>query len=60
MDQARSIASVLYHRLQRLSLPQLAGHDVTWAQRTPTSAPAVAHELTGLRPSPPSRGVVAG
>ena len=25
--------------------PQLAGHDVTWAQRTPASAPAVAHEL---------------
>ena len=45
MDQARSIASVLYHRLQRLSLPQLAGHDATWAQRTPASAPAVAHEL---------------
>ena len=39
MDQARSIASVLYHRLQRLSLPQLAGHDVTWAQRTPPAPP---------------------
>ncbi len=45
MDRARSISSVLHHRLQRLSLPQLAGHDVTWAQRTPASAPAVAHEL---------------
>ncbi len=27
------------------ALPQLAGHDLTWAQRTPASAPAVAHEL---------------
>ena len=36
---------MLHDRLQRISLPQLAGHDVTWAQRTPASAPAVAHEL---------------
>jgi hypothetical protein len=45
MDRARSISSVLHGRLQRLALPQLAGHDVTWAQRTPASAPAVAREL---------------
>jgi hypothetical protein len=45
MDGARSIASVLHGRLQRLGLPQLAGHEVTWAQRTPASAPAVAREL---------------
>jgi conjugative relaxase-like TrwC/TraI family protein len=45
MDRARSISSVLHGRLQRISLPQSAGHDVTWAQRTPASAPAVAHEL---------------
>ena len=45
MDGARSIASVLHGRLQRLALPQIAQHDLTWAQRTPASAPAVAHEL---------------
>ena len=45
MDRARSISSVLHVRLQELALPQLAGHDVTWAQRTPASAPAVAREL---------------
>jgi conjugative relaxase-like TrwC/TraI family protein len=45
MDGAQSIASVLHGRLQRLALPQLAEHDLTWAQRTPASAPAVAHEL---------------
>ena len=44
MDRARSITSVLYHRLQQLALPDL-GHDVTWAQRTPASALPVAHEL---------------
>ena len=45
MDRARSITSVLHGRLQRIHLPELSGHDVTWAQRTPASAPAVAHEL---------------
>src|SRR5208337_1357733 len=45
MDGARSISSVLHGRLQRLALPKLAGHDLTWSQRTPASAPAVAHEL---------------
>ena len=45
MDGARSIASVLHGRLQRLTLPTLARHGLTWAQRTPASAPAVAHEL---------------
>jgi TrwC relaxase/AAA domain len=44
MDRARSISSVLHGRLQQLRLPDL-GHDVTWAQRTPKDAPAVAHEL---------------
>ncbi len=44
MDGARSISSVLHGRLQRLALPDLR-HDVPWAQRTPASAPAVAHEL---------------
>ena len=44
MDRARSIASVLRGRLQRLALPDLR-HDVTWAQRTPAIAPLVAHEL---------------
>ena len=45
LDGARSIASVLHGRLQRISLPGLSRHDVTWAERTPASAPAVAHEL---------------
>ena len=45
MDGARSIASVLHGRLQRIPLSGLSGHDVTWAQRTPAGAPAVAHEL---------------
>ena len=44
MDGARSISSVLHGRLQQLKLPDL-GHDVTWGQRTPADAPAVAHEL---------------
>ena len=44
MDRARSISSVLHYRLQRLALPDLR-HDATWAQRTPASAPPVAHEL---------------
>jgi hypothetical protein len=44
MDGARSIASVLHGRLQRLQL-QPGGLSVTWAQRTPENAPALAHEL---------------
>jgi hypothetical protein len=44
MDRARSITSVLHHRLQRLALPDLR-HDATWAQRTPATAPPLAHEL---------------
>jgi hypothetical protein len=44
MDQARSIASVLHGRLQRLALPDLR-HDATWAQRTLASAPRAAHQL---------------
>ncbi len=42
--RARSISSVLHGRLRALQLPDL-GHGVTWAQRTPKDAPAVAHEL---------------
>jgi hypothetical protein len=45
MDGAKSIASVLHGRLQRIPLPGLSGHDVTWVQRTTASAPAVANEL---------------
>jgi conjugative relaxase-like TrwC/TraI family protein len=44
MDRARSISSVLHHRLQCLALPDLR-HDATWAQRTPANAPVVAHQL---------------
>ena len=44
MDRARSITSVLHGRLQRLALPDLR-HTATWAQRTPATAPPVAHEL---------------
>jgi conjugative relaxase-like TrwC/TraI family protein len=44
MDQARSITSVLHHRLQRLALPD-PRHDATWAQRTPATAPHLAHQL---------------
>jgi conjugative relaxase-like TrwC/TraI family protein len=45
MDGAQSIASVLHARLQRIPLSGLAGHNLTWARRTPATAPAVAHEL---------------
>jgi len=44
MDGARSIASVLHGRLQRLQL-LTRGHGVTWAQRTPQNASALAHQL---------------
>jgi hypothetical protein len=44
LDGAESISSVLHGRLQQLGLPDL-GHHMTWAQRTPKDAPAVAHEL---------------
>ena len=44
MDGARSVSSVLHGRLQHLHLPG-QGHGVTWAQRTPQHAPALAHEL---------------
>jgi len=44
MGGARSVSGVLDGRLQRLQLP-VRGHGVTWAQRTPQDAPAVAHEL---------------
>jgi len=44
MDRARSITSVLHHRLQQLHLPD-PGHDATWAQRTPATAPPLAREL---------------
>jgi hypothetical protein len=45
LNDARSITSVLHHRLQQLNLSGFAGHEVAWAQRTPQNAPAVAHEL---------------
>ena len=44
MTGARSISSVLHDRLRRLRLPE-QGHGVTWAQRTPENAQALAHEL---------------
>jgi hypothetical protein len=44
LDGARSISGVLHGRLQARKLPDL-GPNVTWAQRTPKDAPAVAHEL---------------
>ena len=44
LDRARSITSVLHHRLQQLALADLR-HDATWAQRTPATAPPLAHEL---------------
>ena len=44
MDGARSVSSVLHGRLQRLQLP-VQPHGVTWAQRTPDNAPALAHQL---------------
>ena len=44
MEGAWSVASVLHGRLRRLPLPT-QDHGVTWAQRTPESAPALAHEL---------------
>ncbi len=48
MDGARSIASVLHARLQRLALPRLARHDLTWVQRTPATASVVAHKLAAI------------
>jgi hypothetical protein len=44
LDGARSVSSVLHGRLQRLQLPARADA-VPWAQRTPQTAPALAHEL---------------
>ena len=44
IDGARSVSGVLHGRLQRLRL-SAQGHGVTWAQRTPQNAPALAHEL---------------
>jgi hypothetical protein len=46
MDRARSIASVLHHRLQQLAVPDLR-YDATWARRTSRTAPRLAHELAG-------------
>jgi AAA domain len=45
LDEARSISAVLHHRLQQLTLPDLAGHQVTWTHRTLDDAPARACEL---------------
>jgi hypothetical protein len=44
MNGARSIASVLRGRLQRLQF-RSQGHGVTWALRTPGNALVLAHEL---------------
>ncbi len=44
MTRARSISSVLHGRLEAIELGEHA-HDVTWAQRTPETAPDVAHEV---------------
>jgi AAA domain len=44
LDRARSISSVLHGRLQHVTRPE-PGHDLTWSQRTPDDAPAVAREL---------------
>jgi hypothetical protein len=44
LDGARSIASVLHGRLQRLHLPD-SGQHITWAERTTASAPVAAREL---------------
>ena len=44
MDGARSIASVLHYRLQRLALLDRRDN-ATWAQRTPATAPPIAREL---------------
>ena len=44
MDGARSIASVLHGRLQRLALPDLR-HDADLGPAHPRQRPAVAHEL---------------
>jgi hypothetical protein len=44
MDRARSITSVLHYRLQQLALPDLRD-DMSWAQRTPATAPPLAGEL---------------
>jgi len=44
LDGARSVSSVLHGRLQRLQLPARADA-VPWAQRTPPTAPPLAHEL---------------
>ena len=41
---ARSISSVLHGRLEALRLDR-SPRDVTWAQRTPQTAPDVAHEV---------------
>jgi hypothetical protein len=45
LDGAVSISKVLHSRLQDLRLPQQAGHDLTWMQRTPPDAPPIAHEI---------------
>ena len=43
---ARSISNVLHGRLEAVKLDEHA-RDVTWAQRTPETAPDVAHEVAG-------------
>jgi hypothetical protein len=45
LDGARSISAVLHGRLRHLHLPATGHQPATWAERTPASAPAAAHEL---------------
>jgi len=45
LDGARSVSSVLHGRLQRLQLSAARADAVPWAQRTPPTAPPLAHEL---------------
>ena len=59
MDGAWSIASVLHGRLQGIPLPGYSGHDMTWARRTPASAPAVAHELAAGLDAGPARSATS-
>ena len=55
LDGARSIASVLHGRLQRLHLPaDSTGSQVTWTERTPDSAPAAAREIAAELDSRPA------
>jgi hypothetical protein len=45
LDGARSISAVLHGRLQKLHLTEPASQPVTWAARTPATAPPAAREI---------------